>query len=199
MRQYPHLVYVSRSVGGSKLIEQYCFRVEDANQILFSRETLCNAMVRHSYLRDLVQSSIPEIRTMEIRSVVESSRMSRNHGALQSALKSAMYLSNLIEPSRRLGIEIEAVAGFEAAGVLWDQGEMTASIRMLRGLRDAFNLSQQTIRIGSAELLAKLVSFSSYLKYVLLTTPPRDVKLPKLVWSSLKKLSLTTFNQLSRS
>ncbi|KAI9790800.1 MAG: Serine/threonine-protein kinase tel1 [Peltula sp. TS41687] len=131
-------------------------RVEDAIQILLSRETLFSAMVRQSYLRDLVQSDIREIRAMEIRSVVESSRMSRNHEALQSALKSAMYLSNLIEPSRRLGIEIEAVARFEAAGVLWDQGEMTASIRMLQRLRGALDPSQQTMRIGSAELLAKL-------------------------------------------
>lgn len=85
--------------------------------------------------------------------------MSRDHGALHSALKSAMYLSSLIEPCQGLNIDIEAVARFEAAGMLWDQGELTASIRILQGLRGALDVSQQTVRIGSAELLAKLVSF----------------------------------------
>lgn len=123
-----------------------------------SRETLFSTLVRKSQLHDLVRCSARESREIEVKTVLDSSRMSRHHGALQDSLKSAMYLSNLIEPCKSLGIGVEAVARFEAAGVLWDQGELTASIRALQWLRSELDLSQQTMRIGSAELLAKLVS-----------------------------------------
>jgi serine-protein kinase ATM len=85
--------------------------------------------------------------------------MSRNHGALQNSLTTATYLSGLIEPCNKLGLEIGAAAQFEVANVLWDQGEMMASIRMLQSLNTLPDLRKQTVPIGKPELLAKLVSY----------------------------------------
>lgn len=83
--------------------------------------------------------------------------MSRRHGALQNALGTAMYLTQLIKPYEDAGINITAAVHLESANVLWAQGEMTASIRMLRELQQNFDSKSQFIHVGKSELLAKLV------------------------------------------
>jgi ataxia telangiectasia mutated family protein len=94
---------------------------------------------------------------LEVDAVLESSRMSRSHGALQSSLKAAMYLSELAGPCRAAGIDIEAFTKLEAANVLWDQGEMAASIGILQTLKGGVSIPSITWKVGAAELLAKLV------------------------------------------
>lgn len=83
--------------------------------------------------------------------------MSRHHGALQNALATATYLSRLVEPLQEVGLDIKAAVQFESANVLWDQGEMTASINMLQDLQHNFNAKSQLIHVGMPELLARLV------------------------------------------
>ncbi|KAI9676638.1 MAG: Serine/threonine-protein kinase tel1 [Trizodia sp. TS-e1964] len=92
----------------------------------------------------------------EIKTLLHSSQTSRSHGALQNSLSTAIYLSELVEPSERLGLEIAASTQFEGANVLWEQGEMAASIRMLKAIHSLGDLSKQDIRLGKPELLAKL-------------------------------------------
>ena len=55
-------------------------------------------------------------------------------------------------------MNIDGVAKFDLANVLWDQGEMTASIRMLQQLKAQYDLPKQTIPLSRAELLVTLVS-----------------------------------------
>lgn len=62
-------------------------------------------------------------------------------------------------------MNIEGAAKFDLANVLWDQGEMTASIRMLQHLKGQGDLHKQAIPISRAELLVTLVS--QVLKFVL--------------------------------
>lgn len=84
--------------------------------------------------------------------------MSRRHGALQNALATATYLTQLIKPCEDAGINIAAAVKLESANVLWAQGEMAASIRMLQELHQSFDAKSQLIHVGKSELLAKLVS-----------------------------------------
>ena len=70
-----------------------------------------------------------------------------------------MNLSKLAEPCAALGLNIEGAAKFDLANVLWDQGEMTASIRMLQHLKGRNDLHNQAIPLSRPELLVTLVKF----------------------------------------
>lgn len=94
---------------------------------------------------------------MEARALLSSSQMSRRHGALQNALAVTTYLNRLVQPCKDLGVDISAAVQLESAGVLWDQGEMAASINMLQDLKANINPGKHAIRVGKPELLAKLV------------------------------------------
>ena len=83
--------------------------------------------------------------------------MSRHHGALQNALATATYLTQLTKSCEEAGLNITAAVQLESANVLWAQGEMTASIRMLQELQQNYDTKSQYIHVGKPELLAKLV------------------------------------------
>ncbi|KAI9829544.1 MAG: Serine/threonine-protein kinase tel1 [Phylliscum demangeonii] len=131
-------------------------RVDDVDGILSARELVLGALVKRRSLRQLIQVDLPELRVLEATAVLASSRMSRSHGALQASLKAALHLSRLVAGCQESGMNIAAVARLEGANVLWDQGEMAASIGMLQTLKSERDLSKQAIRIGTAELLANL-------------------------------------------
>jgi len=130
--------------------------------ILSSRETLSSALCRRSELQTIINTGPREAGRLHVLALLESTRISRSHGDLQNSLTTATYLSNLVAPSHALGIKIEAAVEYEAARVLWDQGEMTASIRMLQLLDSSIDLRNQTILVGRPELLASLVSSSCF-------------------------------------
>jgi serine-protein kinase ATM len=88
----------------------------------------------------------------------ESLRISKDHESSQGSLRSAISLSKLAESSAAVGISIDAASRFDLANVLWDQGEMTTSIRMLQGLSDRNDLHKQVIAVSRAEILSSLVS-----------------------------------------
>lgn len=83
-----------------------------------------------------------------------------------------MSLSKLAEPCAELGMNIDGAAKFDLANVLWDQGEMTASIRMLQQLKGQNDLHKQAIPLSQAELLVTLVSPMSFQR--LLKGTPKD-------------------------
>lgn len=88
-----------------------------------------------------------------------STRLSRHHGALQNALAAATYLGQIAQPCLDEGVKIDAIARLEGSDVLWDQEEMSASIRMLQDIVHGVDLRSQDIQVGRPELLAKLVRF----------------------------------------
>lgn len=94
---------------------------------------------------------------METRALLSSTQMSRRHGALQNALAGATYLNRMIQPCKDLGLDIQAAVQLETAGVLWDEGEMATSIKMLQDLLPTVDTGKHAIRVGKSELLAKLV------------------------------------------
>lgn len=127
--------------------------------IISCRETIFSSLSKNKTLQGFLKTSQPDARAFEIYALLSSSKMSRRHGALQNALATATYLTHLIEPCKELDLNITAAACFESANVLWDQGEMAASIRMLQDLQQNFDTTKsQLVHIGKSELLAKLVS-----------------------------------------
>ena len=111
----------------------------------------------------------PSIRSMEVEALVSSSTICRRHGALQEALASDTYLSDIAHDCKAVGLDIDAIAQHEIASVLWDQGEIETSIRMRENLIDHATFDSQVTDISLPVLLAKLVSSESFYFVSLLT------------------------------
>ncbi|KAL8785072.1 MAG: hypothetical protein Q9213_003577 [Squamulea squamosa] len=134
----------------------YTESFDHVESIVSCRETLFSTLSKSSNLQELTRISSRDARSMEARALLSSSQMSRRHGALQNALAAATYLNQLTQPCTDLGIDISAAVQFESAGVLWDQGEMAASIKMLQDLNSTIDTNKHAIHVGKPELLAKL-------------------------------------------
>ncbi|KAL9584487.1 MAG: hypothetical protein Q9203_004640 [Teloschistes exilis] len=124
--------------------------------IVSCRETLFSTLSKCENLRALTRVSLRDARTMETRALLSSTQMSRRHGALQNALAGATYLNRMIQPCKDLGLDIQAAVQLETAGVLWEEGEMATSIKMLQDLLPTVDIGKHAIRVGKSELLAKL-------------------------------------------
>ncbi|KAI9795692.1 MAG: Serine/threonine-protein kinase tel1 [Piccolia ochrophora] len=131
-------------------------RFEDVEQILFARKNVLTSLSRRSHLRDLVKAHPAEIRKVEVGSMLVLSQISRTHHSLQTSLSTATGLGALVSPCEEVGVHISAAVQRETSKVLWDQGEMTAAIRVLQDLLGGTNLEMESIKVGRAELLADL-------------------------------------------
>ena len=134
---------------------------EHVKAIISCRETLFSSLSKRSKLQDLLKTSQRDARSLESHVLLASSHMSRTHGAIQNALSTVTYLTELVKPCREVGVDISAVVRLATANVLWDQGEMTASIRMLQDLQGLLDSHAQLVEVSKPELLAKLVSINS--------------------------------------
>ena len=112
-------------------------------------------------LQGLINISPRDARRIESRVLLASSALSRHHIAHQSALTTATYLTQLVQPCKDIGVSIGAAVEYEGANVLWDQGEMSASIRMLQDLLPGLETRHQDVYVGKPELLAKLVRIAN--------------------------------------
>lgn len=136
---------------------------ENISGIISCRETTFSSLSKKPVLQSILRTPLRDIRSLESRILLASSEMSRSHGALQNALTTAMYLNRLVKPCQEAGVDISAAVQFESAHVLWGQGEMTASIRMLQDLQRLPDSDSQLVRVGRPELLAKLVRDHEFL------------------------------------
>ena len=93
----------------------------------------------------------------EVKCVRQSLKLARSHAALQPALNRAMYLCALVKESAALGLAVSDIVSHDFAGVLWDQGDMLASIQMLKQLKDSPEGSKQAIPVSRPALLADMV------------------------------------------
>lgn len=112
---------------------------------------------KRAKLQELLKITQRDVRSVEGHLLLASSRMCRRHDALQNALSTATYLTQLVTPCLDVGIDISASVRFESAKVLWSQGEMTASINMLQDLKTTPRSQDQLVEVGKSELLATLV------------------------------------------
>lgn len=131
----------------------------EAGEILSWHEALCSSIRKNALLTSKSKLQPAESHLLEAKVFRRSLEISRSHGISQASLKSAITLSKLAKPCADLGVNIEAAAEFDLANVLWDQGEMTASIRMLQQLKGKNDLHKQAIPLSRAELLVTLVCY----------------------------------------
>lgn len=132
---------------------------EHVKTIISCRETLFSSLSKRSKLQDLLKTSQRDARSLESHVLLASSHMSRTHGAIQNALSTVTYLTELVKPCREVGVDITAVVRLASANVLWDQGEMTASIRMLQDLQGLLDSHARLVEVSKPELFAKIVSY----------------------------------------
>ena len=131
---------------------------EHVKAIISCRETLFSSLSKKPKLQNLLKTSQRDARSLESYSLLASSHMSRAHGAIQNALSTVTYLTELVKPCKEVGVDISAVVRLASANVLWDHGEMAASIRMLQDLQGLPDSNTQLVEVSKPELLAKLVS-----------------------------------------
>lgn len=138
-------------------------RREDVQIVLSSRETLFSTVCNNSSIREPMNLSLKDARSIEVEALLSSCHISRKHSSLQGSLATATYLSDLSEVCSRVGLDIQAAAQNEVADALWDQGEYSTSISMLRRLArmPAAQLQDTTGSTHRATLLAKLVGLQS--------------------------------------
>ncbi|KAJ5782365.1 hypothetical protein N7457_004139, partial [Penicillium paradoxum] len=128
----------------------------EVGEILSWHEALSSSVRKSDILKSQANLSLEDSRLLEAKVIRQSLEITRTHGIYQASLKSAMSLSKLAEPCAALGMNIDGAAKFDLANVLWDQGEMTASIRMLQQLKGQNDLHKQAIPLSRAELLVTL-------------------------------------------
>ncbi|KAI2682433.1 hypothetical protein DTO027I6_1059 [Penicillium roqueforti] len=128
----------------------------EVGEILSWHEALFSSVRKNDILKSRANLSLGNSRLLEAKVIRQSLEITRTHGISQASLKSAMSLSKLAEPCAALGMNIDGAAKFDLANVLWDQGEMTASIRMLQQLKGQNDLHKQSIPLSRAELLVTL-------------------------------------------
>ena len=125
------------------------------------RRTLFSTLSKSTHLQLMMNVSAKQARAAEVQVLLSSSALSRRHGALQGSLNNAMYLTQLIDPCQNLGLNFDVAIRLEASNVLWDQGEMSSSIHVLQDINQNSDFKSQTIHVGKAEILGKLVGQSS--------------------------------------
>lgn len=101
--------------------------------------------------------SIKDSRAIEVKAVVKQSEFARKNDLIQQSLAAATYLSELVPMCAESGVNIDAVAKFEAASILWKEGEISSSVQMLQELRRRTDLHKQSVKVGTAGILAQLV------------------------------------------
>lgn len=145
-------------------------RREDVQAVLSSRETLFSTLSNNTALRESMRLGLKDVRSIEIESLLSSCNLSRKHSSLQGSLATATYLSDLSTLCSQIGLDIEAAAQNEVADALWDQGEHSTSIRMLKRLTKTPRSKNDSDHSQRSRLLAKLVSYgnTSYMLEVLI-------------------------------
>ncbi|APA11053.1 hypothetical protein sscle_07g058230 [Sclerotinia sclerotiorum 1980 UF-70] len=131
-------------------------RFDDISQMISCRGTTLSTLSQQPRLRDILNLSPKDTRLVEVHVALISSSLNRAHGALQESLSLTTSLIDLIKPCQSLGMEIEAAVHMETADALWEQGEMTSSIGILRALDNTSSLKAQTISVGRPDLLSKI-------------------------------------------
>ncbi|KAF2104009.1 hypothetical protein NA57DRAFT_70221 [Rhizodiscina lignyota] len=131
-------------------------RFDDIQPILSSRQTLFSILNSNENLQRILHTSPKDIRGLELQSLLSACALSRRNGELKGSLAAATYLNDIVPACGDIGLRIEAAAKFEAAQVLWDQGETHASIRTLQQIHSNINLDHESFAPPSYTVLAKL-------------------------------------------
>lgn len=136
---------------------------QDISQMLSCHEALFSSLNRRDYLKLSMKLTSRQAQLLYVKVMRETLKITRNHEGSQESLKLAITLTKLVEACAALGINVDGAAKFDLSNVLWDQGEMTTSIRMLQELKCQKDLHRQDIPVSRAEVLACLVNIQACL------------------------------------
>ena len=131
-------------------------RFDDFHSIISNRHTLFSVLAQNKTLAVWIGLGLKDCRRIEIESLLDISRLAREHGQLQEALTATSEMGALISQCKDINLKADAAAKFETASVLWDSGEVTSSVRMLRDVLVVPDLDKQDIEVGHSGLLAQL-------------------------------------------
>ena len=126
--------------------------------MLRGRETAFGFLKANKSLRDISHMDLVQVLRLEAQNLLSSVKTARGFQEQQFCLNRATYLTQLAEHETSPYLKVDAVAQHVLARVLWDFGEVTAPIQILKGLKDRPNLSEQDLLISRVEVLTDLVS-----------------------------------------
>ncbi|RKF64212.1 Serine/threonine-protein kinase TEL1 [Erysiphe neolycopersici] len=130
--------------------------LDDVNSILSCRSTALSMLSQSSRLQEMIKIKTLDSRYIEVQTALLASKIIRAHSNLQESLSLTTSMIDLITPCRSVGINVEAAVYLESANTLWDQGEVSTSIDMLKALDNPSLLNKQAINVGRSLLLAKI-------------------------------------------
>jgi ataxia telangiectasia mutated family protein len=131
-------------------------RYEDVRALLSNRETLFGVLSQNLELQRALHMGQRDARKFEVQALLEKSKLARGHGRLQEALTATATLSELIVLCSDNDLKVEGVVKLETATVLWDAGEASTSVKMLRDVLEMTDLGKQDLLVGRAGLRAQL-------------------------------------------
>lgn len=133
-------------------------RFADLRPILSSRQTLFNMLARSATLQRLVGTGPRDAAILQVEVLLTSTSVARSHGAANESLTTATQLHDMVQDCRAIGLNIDAIADFEIARVLWDQGEQHSSIRILQELATRCEFDKQSAAPQLSKVFANIVS-----------------------------------------
>ncbi|POS87789.1 hypothetical protein EPUL_001654, partial [Erysiphe pulchra] len=130
--------------------------LDDVNSILSCRSTALSMLSQSCRLQEMIKIKTLDSRYIEVQTALLASKIIRAHSNLQESLSLTTSMIDLITPCRSVGINVEAAIYLESANTLWDQGEISTSIDMLKTLDNPSLLNKQAINVGRSLLLSKI-------------------------------------------
>ncbi|KAK5133323.1 hypothetical protein LTR08_007848 [Meristemomyces frigidus] len=131
-------------------------RHDDSSAIISSRSTLFSVLAQNGSVSKAMHASVKLTKTLEAKSLLHVAESARQHGVLQEALSAAAQASTLSAHCKNFGLDITAATKMETAHVLWDAGEASTSVKMLRDVLRSGGTESQSIPVGRSGLLAHL-------------------------------------------
>ena len=129
---------------------------EDSHALFSNRQTLFSALVHNRPLSNALHIGAKLTKRIEIESALRVSEHARDHGASQEALTAAAQVTGMARECATLGLATSAAAANETATVLWEIGEKSASVDMLRLILTPADSETQDIPVGRSGILAQL-------------------------------------------
>jgi len=124
--------------------------------LLQGRQALFSVLGANSNLLEALHVPLKSIRLLEAKAVLSQASLARTHNEIQSALSAATQASDLSREAHSTGLRFGAAARHEVASILWDSGEHTTSVKMLRDILQTDDLEKQAVPVGRSGLLAQL-------------------------------------------
>jgi ataxia telangiectasia mutated family protein len=143
---------IMRSRQGWMQMGQY----EDVRAILSSRETTLAVLAENEQLGQSMHLRRRDTLQLQVQALLDISKFARGQSRLQEAMTATTTLSDMVDKCKDSALSISVAAHAETAHVLWQAGEATTSIQILRTLLKSTDIELQDIPVGRPTLLARL-------------------------------------------